>query len=153
MDAPAMSKIQPVGNLADLQKAIGTAASLEFTVAFVGLCQKLRPTSSSAHIFLLRPETAPPVDPAILTAAARDAHVTVHAVCGTPDGEVHGICQATGGFYAVSGNVGKTLSGFYRGLSHRYLATFTPEGQVRHVQVAVHTGELSGESAMCDVSG
>jgi hypothetical protein len=153
MDSPEASKFHAVATVADLHKAIGTTASIEFTAAFVALCQKLRPSRSSAHIFLFRPESAQPVDTASLTAAAREAHVSVHAVCNARDDEVREICQATSGFYAVSDNPGKTLAGFYRGISHRYLASFTPDAKIRHVQIAVHTADAFGESALCELAG
>jgi hypothetical protein len=147
-----MSKFQLLGNSEDLRKAIETAACLEFEGAFLGLCQKLRPSSGSAHLFLFRPEVALPIDPVSLTQAALEAHVTVHAVSASPDEDVREICHATGGFYSVSENVTKTLSGFYRGLSHRYLATFTPDTKVRQVQVAVRTADASGESTISEVN-
>ncbi len=152
MDRTEISKIYAVGNTDDLRKAIETAACLDFTGAFLGLCEKLRPSRSSAHIFLFRPEVARGIDPVSLTAAAQEAHVMVHAVCGSRDEEVREICQATGGFYAVSENVTKTLSGFYRGLSHRYLATCTADTKVRQVQVAVRTEESSGESGIFELN-
>ena len=153
IDPAEMSQVRPVENSTDLRNAIETPRSLEFTAAFLGLCEKLRPSRRSAHVFLFRPEDAPPIDPASLTQAAQEAHVSVHAVCGSRDDGVREICQATGGFYAISENVTKTLSGFYRGLSHRYLASLTPDLKVRRVQVAVRTEEFSGESAVCELNG
>jgi hypothetical protein len=92
------------------------------------------------------------VDPAGLIQAAQEAHVSVHAVCGSSDEEIREICRATGGFYAISENVAKTLSGIYRGLSHRYIAGLTPDTKVRQVQVAVRTEEFSGESPVCELN-
>lgn len=152
MDTCDTAKIYPVASLGDLQKAIGTAASSEFAVAFAELCQKLRPSRNSAHIFLFRPENAPLVDSVRLTAAAREAHVSVHAVCSAQDEEVREICQATNGFYTVSDNPGKALAGFYRGLSHRYLASFTAEANVGIVQVAVQTTDAYGETAAIELT-
>jgi hypothetical protein len=152
IDSGEMSKILPVGNSEDLRKAIEMGASLNFDSAFSGLCQKLRPSRGSAHIFLFRPEAAHAIDSASLTEAAKEALVTVHAICGSPDEEIREVCQSTGGFYAVSENVTRTLSGFYRGLSHRYLATMSPDNKVRQVQVAVRTADSSGESAISEIN-
>jgi hypothetical protein len=153
VDPREMSQVYPVETLAGLRNAIETARSLEFTAAFLGLCERLRPSTGTAHVFLFRPQGAPALESAILIQAAQDAHVSVHAICDLPDQAVHRICQSTGGFYAVSENVGKTLAGFYRGVSHRYLASLAPDARPRQVRIAVRTEEFAGESPLFEIIG
>ena len=76
-----MSKIHSVNSSEDLRKAIETTACLDFASAFLGLCQRLRPSRGRAHVFIFRPEGAQPIDPAVLTQTAQEAHVCVHAIC------------------------------------------------------------------------
>jgi hypothetical protein len=152
IDSAQMSQIQQVESLTDLRKAIETARCLELTAAFLGLCRKLTLSRGSAHLFLFRPDAAPPLDLAGLIEVAREAQVSVHAICSSTDENVRQMCRATGGFYAVTENVPKTLSGFYRGISHRYLASLAPDTTVRQVQVAVRTPDSSGESSVWEIN-
>jgi hypothetical protein len=152
IDSTHLSQVRTVESLTDLRHAVETARCLDFTTAFLGLCQKLTPSRECAHIILFRHEGAAPIDLAGLTDAAREAQVTVHAICGGPEENVLQLCRATGGFCAITGNVTKTLSGFYRGISHRYLASLAPEAKVRQVQVAVRTADSSGESAAWELT-
>ena len=56
-----------------------------------------------------------PLDPTSLIEVAREAQVSVHAICSSPEDNVRQVCRATGGFYAITESVPKTLSGFYQG--------------------------------------
>jgi HEAT repeat protein len=155
IQTPDMSAIRPVTSLSGLRAAFDSGASMkssEFTVAFLALCQELRLSRVSSHLFLLHPETAQPVDPASLTRSAQDAHVTVHAVCGSPDAGFREICQATGGFYTVGEDITEMLLALYRGISHRYQASLTLNAEVRSVQVAVRSPESFGKSPIVEVN-
>jgi hypothetical protein len=129
-----------------------TAASQEFEAAFVALCQTLRPSRSSAHLFLIRTDDPLPVHASTLIDAARECHVAVHAVSILSDDPIHEVTNATGGFYTASDQPAKTLAGFYRGISHRYVATFLPGRHIRQVRVAVRTKDAFGESAPWEMS-
>ena len=153
MDSPESSKVHAVASLEELQNAIGTAASLEFGNAFAALCKRLRPSRSSAHIFVFRTENLAPANAVPMIDAARAACVTVHAVCSVPDEAIRHVSNVTGGFYGVSEQPGKMLAGFYRGISHRYVASFAREPKMRQVRIAVHTTEGFGESAPCELGG
>ncbi len=155
IDSAEMSSTRPVTNSKELCSALDSHELIkcqEFNAVFSELCLELRPSRVSAHLFLLHPETAHPIDPAALTQAAQEAHVSVHAVCGTHDAAVREICRATSGFYMVGEDVTEMLPAFYRGLSHRYQANLTPDAEVRRVQVAVRSPDSLGESPVVEMN-
>ncbi len=155
IDSVETSSFRPVANSPELRAALDVrdaVRSPEFSNGLLGLCQELRPSRVSAHLFLLHPETAQPVDPVSLTRAAQDAHVSVHAVCSSPDPGIGQICRDTGGFYIVGEDTPEALSAIYRGISHRYHATLAPDVEVRRIQVAVRLADSFGESPWVDVN-
>lgn len=153
------AQVKPLLTGVDLRNTFDNrdaAGSPDFTTAFLNLSGELRASRLSGHLFLLQPETESAVDARRLTHAAQEGRITVHAVCGTREAQFRDLCEATGGFFCVSKDPARSLSAIYRGLSHRYQATFAPDGDVRCLQVVVRSAEVFGESPLvepgrCDV--
>jgi hypothetical protein len=147
--------IRGIPNLSELRAAFDSRESTSrgFTPAFQALCQELRPSRVSAHIFLVHPEAAQETETSGLIRAAQESRVSVHAVCREHTPWVREICQSTNGFYAIGENAPDILPALYRGLSHRYQATITPDTDIRRVQVAVRSADSFGESLVVEVNG
>jgi len=142
-----------VTDLSELRTATDASGQVKrtgFMAGFLELCQELRLSRVSAHLFLLNPEVAQAVEPATLIRVAQESRVTVHAICSPPVGGFREICQATNGFYIV-GDIPQTLPALYCGISHRYHANLTPDMEVRQIQVAVRSGDFFGESRVLEM--
>jgi len=127
------------------------AAQPGFTSGFLSMCRQLRPSRVSSHLFLLHPENLSTIDPAALARAAREDHVSVHAVCIGHEPRIRKICRDTGGFYIVGENIPEILPQLYHGITQRYQLNINSPGEVRQAQVAVRSAEISGESAIVDI--
>jgi HEAT repeats len=155
IDARDGARVLHVSSLPDLQTAFeprAMAGGQDFTQAFVSLCQELRPSRISAHLFAVHPETAQGIDTTNLIRAAQDAHVSIHAICASRHAAFAEICRATGGFYAVGEDIAEMLPAVYGGISHRYVAAFEGGEQVQRVQISIRNAESFGESQVADIN-
>ena len=147
--------IRRVGSPKDLRAAFESRELVkcqDFLSMFYALCQELRASRLGAHIFLLDPETARSVDPGSLARAARDGHVSVHAVCRSQEEAFREICRATGGFYVIGDRSPETLASLYQGISHRYHVSMKTESLPQRLQISVRAPKMSGESAALEVA-
>ena len=95
---------------------------------------------NSAHIFLLHPEAAQPIEPASAHVRPPTKRASPYTRCRfTGETGVAKSVRPTGGFYSISEICHEILQDSIGGLSHRYQASLTPDIEVRQVQVAVRT--------------
>jgi HEAT repeat protein len=145
--------VRPVASLTELRNALeprDSAKRLDFATAFLALCQELRPSRLSAHLFLVAPDSAGCTDTASLARAAQEARVSVHAICGGPADGFREMCESTGGFFSTASDIPGAVCATYRGLSHRYMANLTVDGDVKRVQVAVRSPGCFGDSPVIE---
>ena len=155
MDHQETDGSQLITKLEELHAALNcppSAASPDFSAAFVSMCQELRLARVKAHLFLVDPVGAAPLVAGNLIEAAQEAHVRVHSVCEAYQEALVEVSQSTRGFYVAGEPIPEILPALYRGLSHRYAATLTPQGPVRQVQVAVRSPDYSGESPIVELT-
>lgn len=155
IDSAEMSNIRLIASLAELRAAVNSHESrkyAEFTDGFRRLCQELRQSRVSGHLFLPHPDTTQKIDPVDLIRVAQEAHVSVHSVCNSPDPRFREICQATGGFYTSGADIQEVLPALYQGISYRYQANLTLNAEARRVQVAVRSADSFGDSPVMEVN-
>jgi hypothetical protein len=154
LDATDSAHVRRISSLTDLRNAVEVKENIrrmDFPTAFLALCQELRPSRLSAHMFQLFPEIAEVPDVANLIRAAQEARVSVHAISETSDRQIREMCVATGGFHVTGSDAPGGLCAIYRGLSHRYQASINVEEEVKTVQVVVRSADWSGESPILEL--
>jgi len=156
IDSVETSRVQVVRNAAELHdslECLDAKRNPSFETAFLELCHDLRPSKVSGHLFLLHPETLQSIDMDGLARAAQDAHVSVHALCRTADCGFRELSLRTGGFYLSGDDLPDLLAAVYRGLSNRYQAQVTMDGDAARVQIAVRSADSFGESPILEMPG
>jgi len=150
IDAVETSGIRAIRSSVELRSAMDIFQSKknqDFNCAFLELCEHLRHSRVSSHLFLIHPETAPTIDSHCLALAAHDARVSVHAICRSHDTRIRDLSRATDGFYMVGEDLAELLPTLYQGLTHRYQASLAADVEIHRAQVAVRSADSFGESS------